>query len=100
MATAWIRYYSRLAQDANGAGIAAGLEPAVGEDKVTFTTSAQSAVVPAGATFAEIVVDAAAHVEFGFGTVTADSDNLPIAANANYFRGVAQGGRFAFVQKT
>lgn len=96
MANAYVTEYVALARDGFNFHIAAGLEPAIAEQKVTYTTTTQSAAFNALTRFIMVHVDAVSHLAFGDNPTAATTAHR-IAANETRFYGVQPGQKIAFV---
>lgn len=96
MANAYITEYAGLARDVFNYHVAAGTEPAVDEQKVTFTTTTASSAFNEQTRFVMIHVDAIAHLAFG-DDPTATTGAHRMAANETRFYGVNPGQKVAFV---
>ena len=87
MATLYIREYAKLAKDADGNTIEAGEEPAIADQTVTFTTSAQSAAFNRSTRFVLLKADADAHILFG-ANPTATTSQFRLEADVAMFFGL------------
>ncbi len=96
MANVYVTEYAALARDGFNFHIAAGLEPAIAEQKVTFTTTTQSNAFNEQTRFVMVHVDAICHVAFG-DNPTATTGAHRLAANETRFYGVRPGQKIAFV---
>lgn len=77
MATLWISEYSELAVDALGRVMQLGKEPAVAEQAVTYSTTAQSTAFNSRTRFIFVKGSTTAHISFGVSPVaTASSKKI------------------------
>ncbi|HJW82437.1 MAG TPA: hypothetical protein VJ396_09355 [Acidiferrobacterales bacterium] len=98
MAKAYISEYEAV-PILDGRLVPTGMEPALVEQVVTFTTTVQSAAFHARTKFIRVHVDAICSYEFG--ASPAATTNTPrMAASTTEFFGVAPGMKVAFVANT
>lgn len=93
---AFITEYVALARDGFSFHIAAGKEPAIAEQAVTFTASTRSAALNAQTAFVMVHVTETCHLAFG-PNPTAVTTAHRMAANETRFYGVVPGHKIAFV---
>jgi len=98
MAKAYISEYTVVPVIA-GRAVPTGMEPAVAEQVVTFTTTTQSAAFNTKTVFVRIHVDAICSYEFGTNP-TATTSTPRMAASSTEFFGVVGGQKVAFVTNT
>ena len=98
MAKAYISEYDVMPVLA-GRAVPTGMEPAVAEQAVTFTTTTQSAAFNARTKFIRVHVDSICSYEFG-ANPTATVTTPRMAANSTEFFGVVAGQKVAFVTNT
>ena len=99
MALLDIREYSVLATDQNARQLAAGKEPAVAGQQVTFTTTVQSAAFNESTRFVRLHADSICRIEFG-ANPTATGTSMRMAAGATEYFGVTPGMKVAAVTST
>ena len=92
MANLYITEYAHPGQVGLAVNTHMALEPAVAEQKIAFTTAAQSAAFGATTTVVRIQSDTAGHVKFGTNP-TATASHQPIAADVEYWRAVQPGDK-------
>ena len=100
MADVWITEYARPALT-NGVGVPAGEEPSLAVQKVTFTTTTQSAALNAKTTFVRLKADGDFHFKVGNSvadTPTATTNDTPVSADVAEYFGAAPGVKIAFVE--
>lgn len=96
MADAYITEYSELARDALDYTIQAGKEPGIFQ-KVTFTTSTQSAAFGNETRFIRLVSDTDCYIEFGVNPTAVNVTDTLVKANTPEFFGVIPGQKVALV---
>ena len=84
-ATCKISEYSHLVGDSSGSTVPVAREPAVTTQTVTYTTSAQSAVLNAQTRFVRIVCDAKAHFVFAVSPTATANDPYLSSDTPEYF---------------
>jgi len=88
MATVQIAEYEDMAEDARGEPVAAGMEPRVTQQTVTYTTSTQTAALNRRTRFVLITTDGTkAHFRVGVNPTSTAADPH-VAANGALFIGV------------
>lgn len=97
MAVLYITEYEDLARDSQGNAIAAGKEPAVATQAVTFTTSTQSAAFNGKTNFVFIVSDTLGYIRFGSSPTAVTTEPTRMPADVGMFFGVKGGDRVAAV---
>lgn len=90
MANISITEYRELARDAYGNVIAAGREPALARQNVSYTTSTQSSALQGDTHFIRVKADADAYLNFGTNP-TATGDSTFVEADVAEFFGVLPG---------
>ena len=98
MAKAYISEYDVM-PILDGRVVPTGMEPAVAEQVVTFTTTTQSAAFNARTKFIRVHADAICSYEFG-ANPTATTSTPRMAASSTEFFGVVPGQKVAFVVNT
>jgi hypothetical protein len=98
MAKAYISEYEAV-PILDGRMVPTGLEPALAEQVVTFTTTTQSAAFQARTKFIRVHTDGICSYEFG-ANPTATVNTPRMAASTTEFFGVAPGMKVAFVTNT
>lgn len=96
MASLYISEATRLEKDGDGFTLPVFPEPS-GHQKVTFTTSTQSADF--GGEFIRLFADADCHIAFG-DNPTATANHPKYAANVEYFRSVRPGEKLSVYDGT
>lgn len=85
MSNLWITEFKELMRDDAGNTVPVGRTPPVKNQKISFTTSVQSAVFDVNTNFVRVVSDVNAHLLFA-GDPTATVEHLRITADvAEYF---------------
>ena len=99
MATAYIEEFEEMAKDKYGNVLQIGKQPAIATQTVTFTTTTESAAFNASTNFVKITVDAEAHYKFAAypTTATATTSHPQMQADREYWFGVTENGKVAFV---
>lgn len=85
MAYMYISEYSGLSSNPNGSPIQAGNEPSITTQKITFSTSAQSAAFQPTTHLVRITCDAEAHLAFGSGPTATVADLQVQGDSPEYF---------------
>jgi len=94
MVDAWITEYSQLEFD-GGETAEVPPEPALVDQKISFTTATQCAAFDVSTRYVRIVVSAAAHVQFGV-SPTATADMQPLEPGVEYWRRTEGGHKISF----
>lgn len=89
MGKLYITEYVRQAKDNRGQAIAAGEEPAIAIQTVTYTTSTQSAALNSKTRFVRVHTDAICSILFS-ANPTATTDHTRLPANQTEFFGVTE----------
>jgi hypothetical protein len=98
MAVLYITEYALLARDEDGHVIQAGQEPAVTDQKVTFTGGvAASAAFNSSTRFVRLYSDTAGYIVFGPTPVAVTVDDTPISATTPEFFGVKPGIKVSII---
>ena len=86
MANLYITYFKRLGSDERGIPVPIGELPDDGGQKVTYTASTASAVIPKSARFVRLLADADAYIAYGTAPVATANSALKLEADvAEYF---------------
>lgn len=85
MAYAYIEEFAELAKDSEGNVISAGEQEPETRQRITFSTSAQSAGFQKTTKFVRIIVDTKAHYRFGVNPTAVATDPYLPADAAEYF---------------
>lgn len=96
MSFLWVTEYSALGDDLDGSVMPVAREPAVTDQKVTFTSSTQSAAFAADTRFVRLQADANCHLAFGLNP-TATTSTQPLIANTVEWRTVKGGHKVAVI---
>lgn len=99
MAILDIREYATLAKDQDGRPLAAGQEPALAGQQVTFTTATQSAAFGSTTRFVRLHSDSNCRILFG-DNPTAAGTSPRLAAGASEYFGVVPGQKVSAVTST
>ncbi len=91
MAEFHISEYDKLAKDPSGHSVPVPLEPAIAVQRVTFTSSAQSAEFNPKTRYIRVIADAKAHFLIGDNPVATDTDPY-VAADTSEFFGLSRTG--------
>lgn len=94
MANLYITEFANLVTDEKGNLIPAGKMPPRAEQKVTYTTSSQSAAFNQQTELIRVIADADVHLKFG-SNPTATAANILVKANAPEYFGVVPGQKVA-----
>jgi len=100
MAVLYIQEYERLATDADGKVVQAGLEPALASQHVAFTTSTASAAFNAKTQFIRVFSDTACYVKFGTAPTATTASDMPLAANTAEFFAIQPGQSYKIAAVT
>lgn len=91
MASLYLTEFQASGNAESGAQLQVGVQPAVAMQKVSFTTSTQSAEFDERTRFIRLHADADCHVVFGFDP-TATTNHMPMLADSTEYFGVFQPG--------
>ncbi len=91
MASLYLTEFQASGNAESGAQLQVGVQPAVAMQKITFTTSTQSAVFDERTRFVRLHCDADCHVVFGTDP-TATTNHMPMLADSTEYFGVVQSG--------
>lgn len=94
MANLFVSEYSVQGLEGGGKVIPAGKEPALVEQRVVFSTSAQSAAFNERTNFIRVQADANAHIAFGLDP-TAEATNKYLVAGVPEYFAVSAGHKIA-----
>jgi hypothetical protein len=94
MASLYITEFANLVEDEKGHIIPAGKTPPRAQQKVTFTTSSQSAAFNQQVEIIRVIADADVHLKFGSNPTATAADMLVKANTVEYF-GVVSGQKVA-----
>ena len=97
MASLYITEFQASGNAESGAQLQVGVQPAVAMQKVSFTTSVQSAEFDDRTRFIRLHADADCHVVFGTDP-TATTNHMPLLANSTeYFGAIMPGLKLAVI---
>ena len=99
MANLYITEFRSVAHDATGLPIPVGDTPRLANQKVSFTTSTQSAVFNQQTSLIRLISDADCHIAFG-DNPTATASQMFVKANTAEYFGVRPGDKLAVYDGT
>ena len=91
MASLYITEFQASGNAESGAQLQVGVQPAVAMQKLTFTTSTQSAEFDERTRFVRLHTDAGCHIVFGTDP-TATTNHMPLLADSTEYFGVVMSG--------